>query len=337
MVMAIGVSAPMAAFYHLYTHAFFKAALFLAAGSIIHVLHTQDIRQMGGLRKIMPVTFIVYSVASAALIGIPFFSGFFSKESILNETWHWAQMHGQYYLIVPFFAFSSVIMTAFYVFRHFSLVFFGSSKTEVNVAKQRLVVDLPLILLGIGSVYIFPLYHTSHSYAYMPWVTVLLIGLGITMAYLICYRKYIKPFSEGHIIYRLSNNALYLDKIYEWVFIKPIHYLLNKLQPVDYKFDKDIVHGMGNVVIYFSQFIQFFETKILDAIVNSIATIGLQLSYLVSWFDEFIVDGIVNGIALLSRRIGDFIRAFQTGKVQSYFAMSALLLIFFIWYFIKDL
>lgn len=337
MVTAIGVGAPMAAFYHLYTHAFFKAALFLGAGSIIHVLHTQDIRQMGGLRKILPITFIVYSIASAALIGIPFFSGFFSKENILNEIWHWSQMHGQYYIIVPFFAFSSVAMTAFYVFRHLSLVFFGTSRNETNMTKQKFVVNLPLILLAAGSVYMYPLYHASHAYTYMPVLTLLLIALGMTLAYLICYRKYIKPFSERHIIYKLSSQALYLDKIYEWIFIKPIHYMLNKLQPVDYKFDKDIIHGMGNAVIYFSHFVQFFELKVIDAVVNAIAVIGIQLAHLVAWFDKWIVDGIVNAVALLSRRVGDFIRAFQTGKIQSYFAMSALLLVFIIWYFIKEL
>jgi len=337
MVMAVGVTAPMAAFYHLYTHAFFKATLFLSAGSIIHAIHTQDIREMGGLRKILPITFIAYIVSAAALVGIPFFSGFFSKEAILNETWHWAQLHGNIYLIVPIFAFSGVIMTAFYVFRHVSMVFFGENKFNFSVKKENISIALPLILLSIGSIFMYPLYEEVHELAYMPYISVLLIFIGITSAYLICYRKLIKPYSEQNIIYKLSSNALYLDKIYDYLFTKPIHYMLNKLQPVDFKFDKDIIHGVGNVVIHFSQYINKFDTYIVDGLVNAIAKIGVQISLLSGWIDKKIIDGMVNAIAKLTRRIGDLIRAFQTGKVQSYFALSALLLIFFIWIFMRGL
>lgn len=335
MVMAVGVTAPMAGFYHLYTHAFFKAALFLGAGSIIHTIHTQDIREMGGLRKVMPVTFIVYLIAGAALVGIPFFSGFFSKEAILNETWHWAQLHGNYYLIVPFFAFSGVVMTAFYVFRNISLVFLGYDKFNRVKVKEPLTIVVPLMLLSSGCLYIYPLYEEVHELTYMPYITIALISIGLSAAYFICYRRLIKPFSEQNIIYKLSANALYLDAIYNYLFTKPIHFILTKLQPVDFKFDNDMVHGLGNVIIHFSHYVNKFDGIVVDGIVNGIGKVGMQISMFISWFDRSIIDGMVNSIAKLTKSIGDLIRAFQTGKVQSYFALTALLLILFIWYFMR--
>lgn len=335
MVMAVGVTAPMAAFYHLYTHAFFKAALFLAAGSIIHTIHTQDIREMGGLRKTMPITFFVYLIAGAALIGIPFFSGFFSKEAILNETWFWAKHHESIYILVPFFAFCGVMMTAFYVFRSVILVFFGNNNLNRTKTKEPIAITLPLLLLSIGSIVMYPLYEEVRELVYVPYITVGLITVGLVAAYLIYYRRLIKPFSEENIIYKLSANALYLDAVYNFLFTKPIHYILNKLQPADFKFDNDIVHGLGNVVIHFAHYVGKFDVKIVDGVVNLIGTIGVQLSLFSAWFDEQIIDGLVNFLAKSTRRLGDLIRAFQTGKVQSYFALTALLLILFIWYFMR--
>src|SRR6185295_12872582 len=89
MIMAIGLAAPGAAMFHLFTHAFFKALLFLAAGAIIHALHhEQDIWRMGGLRGRMKITFLTFTAGYLALIGCPFFSGFFSKDAILLAAWH---------------------------------------------------------------------------------------------------------------------------------------------------------------------------------------------------------------------------------------------------------
>jgi NADH-quinone oxidoreductase subunit L len=348
MVMAVGLSAPQAAFYHLYTHAFFKAALFLGAGSIIHYLHhqykqknihldAQDIRNMGGLRKELPFTFYVYTLAAAALVGIPFMSGFFSKEAILNETWNWANTHSGIYVLVPLFAFASVLMTAFYVFRHYTMVFFGNSKMDFSVYKESIAFKIPFIILGIACIYMYPIYKPSQHNSLLPYLTVLLICIGFAAAYLICYRKLIKPFNEQHIIYKLSYNAFYLDNVYQYLFVKPIHFILQKLQPVDLKFDKDMVHGLGNVVIHFSHFISWIDRKIIDALVNFVGIIGLQLSYLAAWIDDNIIDALVLLVAKLTRRTGDFIRAFQTGKVQSYFALSAVLLIVFIWFIMKGL
>lgn len=335
MVMAIGVAAPMAAYYHLITHAFFKAALFLAAGNIIHNLHTQDIREMKGVRKLLPFTFYVYIIAASALVGVPFFSGFFSKEAILNETYVWSQSHSGVYKLIPLFAFTSVIMTAFYVFRHVSMVFFSPSSESSNAINEPIAVRIPLFILAMGSIYMYPLFEENAEINFLPYLTVGLILIGFLFAYLICYRKIIKPFNEQNLIYKLSYNAFYLDVVYDYIFIRPTKYLLHKLQPVDLKFDNDIVHGLGNVVIHFSHFMSWVDVKVIDGGVDLLGKMGMGLANLSAWIDKYIIDGIVNGVALLTKRLGDLIRAFQTGKVQSYFALSALLLILFIWLFMK--
>ncbi len=348
MVMAVGIAAPMAAFYHLITHAFFKAALFLAAGSIIHYLQhqykqknltldPQDIRNMSGLRKVLPFTFVVYTLASAALIGIPFLSGFFSKEAILSETWTWAEQQHGYLLLVPVFAFASVVMTAFYVSRHYSIVFLGNPKPEFSKQKESLWFVVPFVLLSFACIYIYPFYTPQHAQASLPYITFALIATGVGAAYLICYKQYIKPFSEQNIIYKLSLNAFYLDNIYQFIFIKPIHFLLHKLQPMDMKFDKDMFHGLGNVFIHFAVLMQWVDKNIFDFIVNLFASGIKQLAYLSAWFDKYIVDGLVHGIVKITKLTGDFIRAFQTGKVQSYFALTTILLIVFIWYLMKGI
>ncbi|MCG8474047.1 MAG: NADH-quinone oxidoreductase subunit L [Cytophagales bacterium] len=145
MVMGMGVGAYDAAFFHLITHAFFKAGLFLSAGAIIRRMHVleykmqrqdpsvifdvNDMRLMGGLRKRIPFVFSTYLITSAALMGIPFFSGFLSKDAILNSAWAWASLHeaslGIGVWLVPFVGFVTVFLTAAYMVRQITLIFFG--------------------------------------------------------------------------------------------------------------------------------------------------------------------------------------------------------------------
>jgi NADH-quinone oxidoreductase subunit L len=305
MVMAVGVAAPMAAFYHLYTHAFFKAALFLAAGSIIHRIHTQDIREMSGVRRLLPITFVVYLISAAALVGIPFFSGFFSKEAILNETWHWAQLHGNIYLLVPFFAFAGVMLTAYYVFRHVSLMFFGEQKKiESSIKKEHCAISVPLIVLSTGSLFMYPLYEEVHELAYMPYITISLMSIGFVFAYLLIYKKVVALLPATHLFNRLDTN---------------------------------VSSGLGNVVVYFAKYISWFDQYIVDGFVNFLGNLGVVLSGVAAWLDKYIIDASVNFIGNGTQKVGDIVRISQTGKVQSYFAFSALLLVVIIWFFMRGI
>ncbi len=169
MMVALGVSAYAAGIFHLMTHAFFKALLFLAAGSvIIGMHHEQDIRKMGGIRKYMPKTWITALLGSLALIGFPGFSGFFSKDAII-EAVHHSTIAGSGYAYVM--VVGGVFVTALYSFRMFFLVFHGKGPRDEH-AKEHLhespkVVTIPLILLAIPSVFIG--YFTVDSMIFGDW------------------------------------------------------------------------------------------------------------------------------------------------------------------------
>jgi NADH-quinone oxidoreductase subunit L len=144
MVMAIGVRAYDAALFHLLTHAFFKAALFLCAGAIIYSLHKvdtaygikklypqfdeQNMRQMGGMRHKMPFVFWVYTIALCGIIGVPFFTGFLSKDAILMQSFNWAAAKSPMAYLIPITALFTVALTAFYMLRQYLMIFFGENR-----------------------------------------------------------------------------------------------------------------------------------------------------------------------------------------------------------------
>jgi NADH-quinone oxidoreductase subunit L len=146
MFLALGCGAYQVAVFHVITHAFFKACLFLGSGSVIHALHgEQDMRKMGGLRKIMPITFTTMLVSSLAISGIPLFSGFFSKDEILMVAFE----HNKFYWII---ASAASIMTAFYMFRLVFLTFFndfrGTEEQKHHLHESPILITFPLIILG---------------------------------------------------------------------------------------------------------------------------------------------------------------------------------------------
>ncbi|KFN03302.1 NADH-quinone oxidoreductase subunit L [Bacillus clarus] len=146
MMLALGSAGYVAGIFHLTTHAFFKALLFLAAGSVIHAVHTQNINKMGGLGKKMKVTGFLFLIGTFAISGVPLFSGFFSKDEILAAAW----MHGNYILFV--LAVIAAFLTAFYMFRLYFLVFTGEAKTEEDVHESPRIMTYPMIVLGVLAV-----------------------------------------------------------------------------------------------------------------------------------------------------------------------------------------
>ncbi len=139
MVLGLGVGAYSASLFHLVTHAFFKACLFLGSGAIIHAMHhEQDMRWMGGLRKQMPWTFATFTLATLALAGLPLTSGFLSKDAILAGAIGFAQVEGGgIFYLIPFLGFFSAMLTAFYMGRQIWLVFFGESRTHLKPADDH--------------------------------------------------------------------------------------------------------------------------------------------------------------------------------------------------------
>jgi NADH-quinone oxidoreductase subunit L len=169
MIMSLGVGGYTNGFFHLVTHAWFKAALFLAAGSVIHAMHhsmhhmhdhhtdPQDINNMGGLRKTMPWTYRTFLFVTLALSGIPLTSGFLSKDGILAGTLAYANLTGGWHWIIPVLGFTAAGMTAFYMFRLTIVAFHGEPKTEIakHTKENKLPIVLPLVVLAFMSLWIF--------------------------------------------------------------------------------------------------------------------------------------------------------------------------------------
>ncbi|MBN1446833.1 MAG: NADH-quinone oxidoreductase subunit L [Bacteroidetes bacterium] len=170
MILALGVGAYTAGFFHLVTHAMFKACLFLGSGSVIHAMHgglhhihdhdtdPQDIRNMGGLAKKMPVTFTTFLVATLAISGVPLFSGFLSKDEILAGAWAFGSLTGDIAVLIPWVGFIVAAMTAFYMFRLVILTFLGESKRPdifEHIHESPLTMKIPIITLAALSIWIF--------------------------------------------------------------------------------------------------------------------------------------------------------------------------------------
>jgi len=169
MIMSLGTGGYTNGFFHLVTHAWFKAALFLASGSVIHAMHhamhhlhdhhsdPQDINNMGGLRKTMPWTYRSFLFATLALSGVPITSGFLSKDGILAGTLAYANLTGGWRWIIPILGFSAAGMTAFYMFRLTILAFHGKPKTDIaqHTKENKLPIVLPLVILATLSLWFF--------------------------------------------------------------------------------------------------------------------------------------------------------------------------------------
>ncbi len=149
MMAGLGMGGVAVGMFHLITHAFFKALLFMGAGSVIHGLHEeQDIRRMGGLKGAMPLTFLTYAVGMLALSGFPLlFSGFWSKDAILEAAQHWSVAKAPFYMLV-----FGALLTAFYMTRQVSYVFFGKSRANVDAHESPAVMTMPLAILAFFAV-----------------------------------------------------------------------------------------------------------------------------------------------------------------------------------------
>ena len=239
MVMAVGLAAPDAAMFHLFTHAFFKALLFLGAGAIIYAVHhEQDIWKMGGLMKKMPLTFITFVVATLALTGFPGLSGFFSKDAILATAFEHSK---------PIFwlALGTAFLTAFYMFRLCVIVFLG--KTKTNHADHAHdgpgVMVIPLLILGVLSVvsgwpfivgHFLTLPHEEGHSLFVPGAALSVFVLGVIAAFALYSGK-----SEEPLSLPLFANKFYIDEIYAFL-IRWTHDLLANLTAA---FDRLVLDG----------------------------------------------------------------------------------------------
>ena len=328
MTVALGVSAYAAGIFHLTTHAFFKALLFLAAGSVIVALHhQQDIRHMGGLRKIMPITYWTALVGSLALAGVPPFAGFFSKDTII-EAVHASHLPGSGFAL--FAVTVGVFVTALYSFRMLFIVFHGKSRMseeELSHAKESpWVITLPLVLLAIPSVIFGAIFADSMLYGefydrsifVMPGHdTLARVGAelqqyeGLAMAWhMVLHGFQTLPFWLA-VAGIFTAWLLYMHKPQLPALIQSRLNLLWRILDRKYGFDE------------------------FNEIVFAGGTRGLG-DKLWKVMDMYVIDGImVNGLANSVRRVSTRIRTIQSGFVYHYaFTMIIGILVLITWYLI---
>lgn len=297
MFMALGVGAWAVAIFHLVTHAFFKALLFLGAGSVIHALSgEQDMDKMGGLRRRIPVTYYTLVAGALALSGIFPFAGFWSKDEILGSVWH----DGRY--LIWAIGVIAAFITAFYTFRMIFMTFFGKPRmdeeTEHHAHESPWSMLVPLIVLAVAATlggflglpgklgliqhFLEPVFapaneilgiheHTLVAIDYvLMFVTLIVAMSGITLAWVMYVRRVDLPQKVGarlQPVYRVVYNKFYVDELYDATFVRPA------------------VDGSRWV-----------------------------------WrrFDEAVIDGGAHGMAWLWRALGAVLRPLQTGRVQHY-------------------
>jgi len=335
MIAAVGIGAYVAAAFHLITHAFFKALLFLGSGSVIHgmehgVLHTgnhdvdpQDMFNMGGLRKKMPFTFWTFLIGGFALSGFPLITaGFWSKDEILADAF--GHGHMAVFITLAIAAF----LTAFYTMRQITLTFLGEPRTKEAEHAQETpwTMTTPLVILSVFAVAYgwvgipehFPVLgglvpnwfhdfvgHTlaevpeTPEFSWIPLLTSLVVALGgLTLGYFV-YRN-VKSVSEDKLQIPLLKNKYYFDEIYDVVFVKPAYWFAEN---VVYKFlDKGVIDGILHIFGPTTGGIgKFIREKFDLPIIN-----------------ELIGDGSAN----VTYWFGGKLRAVQTGRVQQYLMLA---------------
>lgn len=305
MFLALGVGAYTTAVFHVMTHAFFKALMFLGSGSVIHAMGgEQDIRSMGGLGKKMKITSITFLIGCLAIAGIPGFSGFFSKDEILAATYAHSPM--MYYL-----ALGAALMTAFYMFRLYFLTFTGSFRgthdQENHLHESPAAMTIPLIVLAIMSViggYVglpavisehhtfntylasvvtnFGHHHLEHSTEWM--LMGLSTGLVIIMI-IVAYNATKKPnFKENSGLAKVLENKWYVDELYDTIIVRPLLALSSAFDRFVEKMGIDgVVNGVGKTVRWGSDRVRLLQTGQVGFYIFMMV-IGMTLLFTISFF-----------------------------------------------------
>lgn len=365
MIMALGVGAYKFAFFHLITHAFFKACLFLGSGSVIHAMHhEQDINKMGGLRKKLPLTYATFLISSLAISGIPLTSGFLSKDGILASSVAFASLTGHW--LFPIVGFLVALLTAFYMFRLIILTFHGQPKDQhkfEHAHESPFAMVMPLIILAGLSFFIWytpnpinadsgwmvskwihnPELHTPETsrYAFMNE------DIGITES-INDKGMYSETYSDA--MHKAHYPAMALSLlvavlgimiafyVYQWRKIKADSIAARFKFLYEFSYNKWYFDELYNstfvaFTLGISRLSAWFDKKIIDGIVDGSAYVTRHLAFFTGTFDRVVIDGLVNFTAYFSGFVGLLFRRFQTGKVQTYivlvvFSIVLLLLVF---------
>ena len=327
MFLAVGSAAYAAGIFHLMTHAFFKACLFLGSGSVIHAMHhEQDMRKMGGLKRWMPYTYWTFLISTVAISGIPPTAGFFSKDEIL-----WKSFSSGHYILWAL-GFAAAGITAFYMFRQVYMTFHGECRadhhTQEHLHESPLIMTVPLMILAglalvagflgvphaLGGANQFEQWldpvlgggavahgavHEAHAVQPIEYLFMLLsIGIaavGILIARAMYLTRTLSPDTiagSAQWLYRWVYNKYYVDELYQVVFV--------------------------NGLLALTRLAALFDQYVVDGIVNGVARVTVLVSALDGLFDRYVIDGAVNGVAAVASFLGGRARRLQTGGINAY-------------------
>ena len=307
MFLALGVGAFSSGVFHVMTHAFFKALLFLAAGSVIHAMSgEQDITKMGGLRKRIPVTYITFLLGVLAIVGFPFTSGFISKDEILLNVYS----HNKLYF---YLAAIGAVMTSFYMFRLLFLTFFGSFRgtheQEHHLHESPKAITIPLIILAVLSI-VGGLIQLPHVFGGHPYFSefldpvvktavhndpklemkeyMLLIGtiIGLAIVYFFTKKNYAvdKYESEYTGFKKVLANKWYVDELYDAIIVKPVQSIAKYFNNVfERKGIDGFVNGVGKVINYSSRQIRLIQTGQVGTYIFMMV-LGILIFFIVQLF-----------------------------------------------------
>ncbi len=304
--LSLGELGLTAGFFHLFTHAFFKALLFLCAGSVIHAVHSNNMSDMGGLRKSMPVTFWTMLFGSLALAGIFPLAGFWSKDELLvvaseeHVTW----------LFVVFLV--TAVITAFYTMRMVLLTFSGEYKGHAHPHESPPTMTGPLVFLALctagvgllgapqlGAVFgQWVFFEAIHEAVFVPWIALLstagaLLGLA-----------------AGYVLYKERKERDPLQAP-----MGPLWNVLQERYYIDAFYMRAIVYPVRDT---WSAAVNWFNQRVLDGVVNGAAMFARGLGQVVAWFDRSVIDGFVNAAGEGAGRSGNVLKYLQSGNVQWY-------------------
>jgi NADH-quinone oxidoreductase subunit L len=289
MMLALGSAGYVAGVFHLMTHAFFKALLFLAAGSVIHAVHTQNIEEMGGLWKKLKLTGPLFLIGTLAISGVPLLSGFFSKEEILTAAWN----DGHYILFI--LALIAAFFTAFYMFRLFFMVFTGEARgNQKHVHESPKVMTYPMILLGILAI--------VAGYVNTPWFGTFLGD------WLVDGNPALASQHEGGSWWiTIVATVFSLGGIYfSWLIYGKRSVSRNWLSGAG-----DTLHTILLNKYYVDEFYKM-----------TVVVIATGISYFLRFIDVFLVEGLVKGVVGIVQGLGTTGSKLQTGQVQTYGAVA---------------
>src|ERR1700730_11464518 len=368
MFLALGVGAFSAAVFHVFTHAFFKALLFLGAGSVIHAMSgEQDMRNMGDLRTRIPTTYWTMFIATLAITGIPPFAGFFSKDEILWQTW---TSEGGAYRVLWFIGYATALMTAFYMFRLVYLTFGGrprmSHDVEHHIHESPASMTMPLIVLAVMSLFagflgwphslggsdrfarfLDPVFSRGEAQVLKAEGKSGQVAAGEKEEEHTSPTEYLLMFlsvAAGGVGWFMAGRAYKTaDKNYAEPIASasaPVYNMLLHKYYVDEGYDYVFTgrRKVGNVrlgVMGAGEASSWFDSHVIDGTVNATGSLTRGSATFSSWWDKWIIDGIgVNGPAILARMLSYPARLFEWGLVQWYALVMTAGLVGFAFYYV---